>query len=151
MLRSKAQALRLLALCLLISGTLLTLVLLAGAADPAEEGAIVLEFRNVGTADSAVGFRIITDSGGFTIFITRDGYLSVSATTPDWRSFPHIAPQRNRLLLAAGENQRNAILYVNGERAWNDEIGVVEGCRVVTLGAARVEWLVVDGCEGANL
>jgi hypothetical protein len=149
-LRVKGQALRMLALYLLAGGAVLTLALLAGATDLAEEGAIVVEFRNLGAADSAAGLEIITDDGAYTFLISRDGYLSVSATTPDWHDFPHIAAQHNQLLLTAGENGRTAILYVNRERAWQGEIGVVRGCSVVALGAAQVEWHTTQNCTEAT-
>lgn len=142
--------LRLLAGVVLAGGALVMIALLMGAADPASEHAIIVEFRSLGTQDSAAGFRIETDNGAYTILVTRDGYLSISAQDPDWRAFPHIAVQRNRLLLDPGEGERATVLYINGERAWQGITGVIQRCNIVARGNADVQWLVMQGCTGVG-
>jgi hypothetical protein len=147
-IRQKWRVLRLLAITLLAGGTLTTLVLLMGAADPPTEDAILVEFRNLGAQGSAAGFRIDTDAGDYTILVTRDGYLSISTRDPDWRPFPHVESQHNRLLLMQRSPGDTAVLYINGERAWEALLGEIRACRIIMTGTAEVAWEGWQRCEG---
>jgi hypothetical protein len=73
------------------------------------------------------GVWFATERGRLTVRVSDDGYLSVSFTdAADWQQFPHIRGREDMLCLWVDEAGM-ATLYINRERSWQGDTGVIEG------------------------
>ena len=129
------------------AGVMITTLLLVGIGDIRPvAGWIEAHLLNQGDMESAAGFWAQTTTGRFTFLISRDGYLSVSSGEPDWKEFMHISTDTNLLQLAPGDETQPAVLYINGERAWQGTVGSITGCGTATERGAAVIWIAEPAC-----